>query len=167
MRRAPSVIGSTGRAKTVQQTLKQPRMSSETATAIDLCAPGGGDQEDILPRGAATVPAGSCHGPLCKAQRARRWTRWRLLWTKGSGFRPARRRLSRRYSRIPQLRRLLVAISWWTGSGAPGFAVSLPEDRRIALRELIRRTLRTAPDGSIQLTAHASGVRGTKPEGPT
>jgi len=50
---------------------------------------------------------------------------------------------------------------------APGFAMSLPEDRRIALRELIRCTLRTDPDGSIQLTARAWGVRGTKPEGPT
>ena len=52
-------------------------------------------------------------------------------------------------------------------SPAPGFARSLPEDRRIALLELIRRTLRTAPDGSIQLTARSWGVRGTKPEGPT
>ena len=50
---------------------------------------------------------------------------------------------------------------------APAYVMSLPEDRRIALRELIRRTLRTAPDGSIQLTARAWGVRGTKPEGPT
>src|SRR5262249_46609105 len=50
---------------------------------------------------------------------------------------------------------------------APGFAMSLPEDRRIALRELIRCTLRTAPDGSIQLTARAWGAGGTKPERPT
>jgi ubiquinone/menaquinone biosynthesis C-methylase UbiE len=31
--------------------------------------------------------------------RPSRWTRRQLLWRKGSGFRPARRRFSRRYSR--------------------------------------------------------------------
>ena len=51
-------------------------------------------------------------------------------------------------------------------SPAPGFARSLPEDRRIALLELIRRTLRTAPDGSIQLTARAWGSAGNEAGGP-
>jgi SAM-dependent methyltransferase len=49
---------------------------------------------------------------------------------------------------------------------APAYAMSLPEDRRVALREFIRSILPTAPDGSIQLTARAWAVRGTKPEAP-
>jgi SAM-dependent methyltransferase len=46
---------------------------------------------------------------------------------------------------------------------APAYAMSLPEDRRIALRERLRSTLPTAPDGSIELTARAWAVRGAKP----
>jgi hypothetical protein len=40
--------------------------------------------------------------------------------------------------------------------------MSLPEDRRVALRERIRSTLPIAPDGSIRLTARAWAVRGSK-----
>jgi SAM-dependent methyltransferase len=46
---------------------------------------------------------------------------------------------------------------------APAYAVSLPEDRRTALRDLVRRTLPAAADGSIPLTARAWAVRGSKP----
>ena len=45
---------------------------------------------------------------------------------------------------------------------APGYAMSLPEDRRVALREAIRASLPIASDGSIQLTARAWAVRGSK-----
>jgi SAM-dependent methyltransferase len=45
---------------------------------------------------------------------------------------------------------------------APGYAMSLPEERLIAVRERIRSTLPTAPDGSIRLTARAWAVRGTR-----
>jgi SAM-dependent methyltransferase len=47
---------------------------------------------------------------------------------------------------------------------APGYAMSLPEERLIALRERIRGALPTAPDGSIPLMARAWAVRGTKPD---
>jgi SAM-dependent methyltransferase len=47
---------------------------------------------------------------------------------------------------------------------APAYAMSLPEDRRDVLRELLRNTLPTAPDGSIRLTARAWAVRGTRGE---
>jgi SAM-dependent methyltransferase len=55
---------------------------------------------------------------------------------------------------------------YWTpflgGQGpAPAYATSLTEDRRGALRELLRRRLPARPDGSIPLTARAWGVRGT------
>lgn len=40
---------------------------------------------------------------------------------------------------------------------APGYAMSLPEERRLELRELLRSRL---PDGSIALTARAWAVRG-------
>ena len=46
---------------------------------------------------------------------------------------------------------------------APAYAMSLPQDRRIALRELLRSTLPFAPDGSIRLTARAWAVRGSRP----
>jgi SAM-dependent methyltransferase len=46
---------------------------------------------------------------------------------------------------------------------APGYAMSLPEDRRAALRESLRDRLLVAPDGSIPLTARAWAVRGRKP----
>jgi SAM-dependent methyltransferase len=54
---------------------------------------------------------------------------------------------------------------YWTpflgGQGpAPGYAMSLPEERRAALRERIRSRLPTAADGSIPLIARAWAVRG-------
>jgi len=44
---------------------------------------------------------------------------------------------------------------------APGYAMSLTEERRSALRDLLRRRLPASPDGSIPLTARAWAVRGT------
>jgi SAM-dependent methyltransferase len=44
---------------------------------------------------------------------------------------------------------------------APGYAVSLDEERRAALRERIRSRLPVSADGSITLTARAWAVRGT------
>jgi SAM-dependent methyltransferase len=44
---------------------------------------------------------------------------------------------------------------------APGYALSLDEVRREALRERLRATLPTAPDGSIDLVARAWAVRGS------
>jgi SAM-dependent methyltransferase len=57
---------------------------------------------------------------------------------------------------------------YWTpflgGQGpAPAHAMSLPEDRRAALRELLRARLPAAPDGTIALTARAWAVRGERP----
>jgi len=46
---------------------------------------------------------------------------------------------------------------------APGYVMSLPEDRRTALRELVRSRLPVAADGSIALTARAWAVRGRRP----
>jgi len=43
---------------------------------------------------------------------------------------------------------------------APGYAMSLAEDRRAALRERLRAGLPSAPDGSISLIARAWAVRG-------
>jgi len=45
---------------------------------------------------------------------------------------------------------------------APGYAVSLSEERRDELRERIREHLPVAEDGSIWLTARAWAARGTK-----
>jgi SAM-dependent methyltransferase len=45
---------------------------------------------------------------------------------------------------------------------APGYAMSLTEEKRVALRELIRSRLPVAPDGSISLIARAWAVRGSK-----
>jgi SAM-dependent methyltransferase len=45
---------------------------------------------------------------------------------------------------------------------APGFVAALPEDRRAALRELLRSRLPTQDDGSIRLTARAWAVQGVK-----
>lgn len=45
---------------------------------------------------------------------------------------------------------------------APGYCMSLGEDRRAALRERLRATLPTRPDGSIHLIARAFAVRGVK-----
>jgi hypothetical protein len=41
--------------------------------------------------------------------------------------------------------------------------MSLPEDRRVALREALRASLPIAADGSIPLRARAWAVRGSKP----
>jgi len=43
---------------------------------------------------------------------------------------------------------------------APGYCMSLTEERRAALRERIRATMPTKPDGSIHLIARAWAVRG-------
>ena len=48
---------------------------------------------------------------------------------------------------------------------APGYVMSLPEDRRTALRDLLRSRLPSNPDGSIALTARAWAVRGTVAHG--
>lgn len=54
---------------------------------------------------------------------------------------------------------------YWTpflgGQGpAPGYAMSLSPQRRVRLRDTIRQRLRSAPDGTIALTARALAVRG-------
>ena len=46
---------------------------------------------------------------------------------------------------------------------APGYAMSLPEERRQALGDLLRDRLPSGPDGSIPLTARAWAVRGLTP----
>ncbi|HXH20883.1 MAG TPA: class I SAM-dependent methyltransferase [Dehalococcoidia bacterium] len=46
---------------------------------------------------------------------------------------------------------------------APGYCMSLAEDRRVALRERLRSTLPIAPDGSIELIARAWAVKGAAP----
>ncbi|MDI5935419.1 class I SAM-dependent methyltransferase [Halomonas kalidii] len=46
---------------------------------------------------------------------------------------------------------------------APGYAVSLSDDRRAVLRERIRSELPLSKDGSIHLIARAWAVRGRKP----
>jgi SAM-dependent methyltransferase len=46
---------------------------------------------------------------------------------------------------------------------APAYAMSLGEEDRAALRELIRSRLPVEPDGSIHLTSRAWAVRGTVP----
>ncbi len=45
---------------------------------------------------------------------------------------------------------------------APGYCMSLGEDARVALRERLRASLPTRPDGSIPLVARAWAVRGRK-----
>ncbi|MEA2526243.1 MAG: hypothetical protein QOF73_3470, partial [Thermomicrobiales bacterium] len=45
---------------------------------------------------------------------------------------------------------------------APGYAMSLDEDHRVALREKIRAALPIEPDGSIHLIARAWAVRGVR-----
>ena len=47
---------------------------------------------------------------------------------------------------------------------APGYVAALPEERRVALREAVRRRLPVAADGSIAMTARAWAVRGTVPD---
>jgi SAM-dependent methyltransferase len=56
---------------------------------------------------------------------------------------------------------------YWTpflgGQGpAPGYAISLSEERQAALRERIRANLPIAADGSIHLTARAWAIRGER-----
>jgi SAM-dependent methyltransferase len=48
---------------------------------------------------------------------------------------------------------------------APGYAMSLSEGRRAALRERLRAGLPTAQDGSIHMSARAWAVRGTRGRG--
>ena len=45
---------------------------------------------------------------------------------------------------------------------APAYCMSLTEAARAALRERLRATLPTEPDGSIRLVARAWAVRGRK-----
>jgi len=45
---------------------------------------------------------------------------------------------------------------------APGYAISLSEERRAVLRDRIRARLPIEPDGSIRLNARAWAVRGTR-----
>jgi hypothetical protein len=45
---------------------------------------------------------------------------------------------------------------------APSYAVSLSEEKRVALREHIHLTLPISPDGSIHLIARAWAVRGAR-----
>jgi SAM-dependent methyltransferase len=49
---------------------------------------------------------------------------------------------------------------------APGYCMSLSEDRRAALRDRIRASLPSSDDGSIHLIARAWAVRGTVPLSP-
>lgn len=56
---------------------------------------------------------------------------------------------------------------YWTpflgGQGsAPTYVASLSDDRRDALRDLLKSRLPTAPDGSIPLVARTWAVRGTR-----
>jgi SAM-dependent methyltransferase len=58
---------------------------------------------------------------------------------------------------------------YWTpflgGQGpAPGYAMSLSEERRSVLRDRLRATLPTASDGSIALIARAWAIRGRTPQ---
>jgi len=46
---------------------------------------------------------------------------------------------------------------------APGYAMSLSEEKRAELRELIRSRLPIEPDGSIRLIARAWAVKGVRP----
>ncbi len=45
---------------------------------------------------------------------------------------------------------------------APGYAMSLSEEKRVQLRELIRKRLPIEPDGSIHLVARAWAIRGQR-----
>jgi hypothetical protein len=45
---------------------------------------------------------------------------------------------------------------------APGYTMSLSEERRVALREHLRATLPIEPSGSIHLIARAWAVRGVR-----
>ena len=59
-------------------------------------------------------------------------------------------------------------VDYWTPflggqAPAPGYCMSLSEDRRVALRDHIRARLPAKDDGSIHLIARAWAVRGTAP----
>ena len=59
-------------------------------------------------------------------------------------------------------------MTYWNpflgGQGpAPSYAMSLSEERRVALRDRIRATLPIESDGSIPLIARAWAVRGRRP----
>jgi SAM-dependent methyltransferase len=55
-------------------------------------------------------------------------------------------------------------IPFLGGQGpAPGYAMSLPADRRELLRDDVRRRMPVAPDGTIRLTARAWAVKGGCP----
>lgn len=81
----------------------------------------------------------------------------------------AERRLSRITSRAIEVpTRFRDFDDLWSpflgGQGpAPSYAMSLPEDRREAVREAIRGAVPLAADGSIRLRARAWAVRGYKP----
>jgi hypothetical protein len=45
---------------------------------------------------------------------------------------------------------------------ASNYTMSISEERRVALREYLRRRLPIAPDGAIHLTARAWAVRGLR-----
>jgi SAM-dependent methyltransferase len=49
---------------------------------------------------------------------------------------------------------------------APSYVASLPEERRLALRDRLRAELPASADGSIALTARAWAARGIKAPGP-
>ena len=63
---------------------------------------------------------------------------------------------------LSRFRRLLVALPGRQGP-APGYAMSLSEERRGALRERIRSSLPITKDGSIPLMARVWAVRGHAP----
>lgn len=46
---------------------------------------------------------------------------------------------------------------------APAYAMSLPDEKRTELRELIRSRLEANPDGSIEMTSRAWAVKGSAP----
>ncbi len=50
---------------------------------------------------------------------------------------------------------------------APAYLATLDDGERVALRERLRATLPTEPDGSIRLTARAWAVRGTRAARPS
>jgi len=55
-------------------------------------------------------------------------------------------------------------IPFLGGQGpAPAWLASIPDERRDAVREALRRRSPASPDGSVTMTARAWAVRGTKP----
>ena len=145
------------------------RMVAEMARA------GAAGEHDRSVRVGLRRPHGA-HAAASGTQR-RRSTRRRPRSTKRSVSRAARPRHWRRCSprrACPGVATRAIDVptrfrdfdDYWSpflaGQGpAPAYAMSLPEDRRIALREGIRSTLPIATDGSIALTARAWAVRGS------